>query len=70
MDTATKQKLDSSKNLIVQKIEEATRYLIGNKIAGKITSVAKSQKKEKEDETGIIIPPEKIQQITDYLRLL
>ena len=56
--------------MIVQKIEEATRYLIGNKIAGKITSVAKSQKKEKEDETGIIIPPEKIQQITDYLRLL
>ena len=53
--------------MIVQKIEEATRYLIGNKIAGKITSVAKSQKKEKEDETGIIIPPEKIQQITDYL---
>ena len=37
----------------------STRYQICNKIAGKITTVGKSQKKEKEDETEIYIPPEK-----------
>ena len=47
--------------------------LIGNKIAGKITSLGKSKNKEKENQTNeveeIYIPPEKRQQIIDDLRL-
>ena len=58
---------------MVQKSAEATGYLIGNKIADKITSLGKSKNKEKENETNeaeeIIIPPEKRQQIIDDLRL-
>ena len=47
---------------------EATGHLIGNKISDKITSVGKT--KSKEDETQkIYIPPEKRQQIIEYLRL-
>ena len=44
--------------------------LIGNKIADKITSIAKSKEKEKPKETEeIYISPEKRQQIVDDLRL-
>ena len=42
MYTATKTGIDASKaeaKRVVQKSAEATRYLIGNKIADKITSV-------------------------------
>ena len=57
---------------IVQKSEEATGDLIGNKIANKINSLGKSKNKEKqtnEEEEEIIIPPEKRQQIINDLRL-
>ena len=46
----------------VQKCAEATRDLIGNKIADEITSLGKSKNKETEtNEEEIIIPPEKRQ---------
>ena len=51
MDIATKTGIDPTKTAskkVVQKTEEATRDLIGNKIADKITSVGKSKNKEKE----------------------
>ena len=55
---------------IVQKSEEATGDLIGNKIADKITSLGKSKNKENETSGGeIIIPTEKRQQIINDLRL-
>ena len=47
---------------LVQKSTEATGDLIGNKIAGKITSLGKSKNEENEtSEEEIIIPPEKRQ---------
>ena len=54
MDTATKTEVDAVKTAskrVVQKTAEATGYLIGNKIADKITSAGKTKSKEKEDET-------------------
>ena len=54
---------------IVQKSAEATRDLIGNIIADKITSLGKSKNKEKETNEEDIIPPEKRQQIINDLRL-
>ena len=54
MDTATKTGIDAAKTAserVVQKTEEATGDLIGNKIAGKITSLGKSKIREKKDET-------------------
>ena len=55
---------------VVQKIAEAKRDLIGNKIADKITSIGKPKENEKTKETGeIYIPPEKRQQFIDDLRL-
>ena len=46
---------------------------MGITIADEVTSVVKTKSKEKEDETNkrqeICIPPEKRQQIIDYLRL-
>ena len=55
---------------LVQKSAKATGYLIGNKIADKITSVDETKSKEKEDERQeIYIPSEKRQQIIDELRL-
>ena len=46
---------------------------MGIKIADEVTSVVKTKSKEKEDETNkrqeICIPPEKRQQVIDYLRL-
>ena len=50
MDTASKTGIDVAKNAskrVVQKTAEATRDLIGNKIAHKITSIGKSKKKGK-----------------------
>ena len=70
MNTATKTGIDTEKTAskrVVQKIAEATGYLIENKIADKITSLGKTKiKKKKQD---IYIPPEKRQQIIDDLRL-
>ena len=73
MDTATKTGMDDAKTAskrVIQKIAEATRDLIGNKIADKITSIGKSKEKEKTNKAEeIYIPPEKRQQIIDDLRL-
>ena len=73
MNTATKTGIDAAKTAskrVVQKTAEARGDLIGNKIADKITSLGKTNYKEKEDERqDIYIPPEKRQQIIDYLRL-
>ena len=73
MDTATKTIIDVAKTAskrVVQKTAKATRDLIGNKIANKITSIGKPKEKEKPKETEeIYIPPEKRQQIIDDLRL-
>ena len=54
IDTATKTGIDAAKTAsrrVVEKTEEATLDLIGNKIANKITSAGKTKSKEKEDET-------------------
>ena len=77
MDTATKTGLDAAKTSgrVVRKAADTTGDLIGNKIADKITSVGKSENKQKEkkNETNevaeIYILPEKRQQIIDDLRL-
>ena len=76
MDNAAKTGIDAAKTAskrVVQKTAEATRDLIGNKIADEIISIGKTKSKEKEDETNkrqeIYIPPEKGQQIIDDLRL-
>ena len=71
MDTATKTGIDAAKTApkrVFQKTAGATRDLIGNKIADKITSIGKPKEKEKTNKTEeIYIPPEKRQQIIDYL---
>ena len=55
---------------MLQKHCRSYRKIIGNKIADKITSLGKTKSKEKEDERQeIYIPPEKILQIIDDLRL-
>ena len=73
MDTATRTRIDAAKTAskwVFQKTAEATGDLIGNKIADKITSLGKTESKEKEDKRQeIYIPPEKRQQIIDELRL-
>ena len=76
MVNAAKTGIDAAKTAskrVVQKTAEATRDLIGNKIADEIISIGKTKSKEKEDETNkrqeIYIPPEKGQQIIDDLRL-
>ena len=73
MDTATKIGIEAAKTAskrVVQKTAEATRDLIGNKIADKITSIGKSKEKEKTNKSEeIYISPEKRQQIIDGLRL-
>ena len=76
MDTATKTGIDAAETAskrVVQKSAEVTGYLIGNKIADKITSAGKTRSKEREDETNkrqeIYILPENRQQIIDHLRL-
>ena len=69
MNTATKTWIYAAKTAskwVVQKIAEATGYLIKNKIADQITSLGKTKSKEKEDERQeIYIPPWKRQQIID-----
>ena len=48
MDTATKTGMDAAKNAskrVVQKAEEATEDIMGNKIADKIISVGKTKSK-------------------------
>ena len=73
MDTETKTGIGPSKDSskwLIQKTAEATGDLIGNKIAGKITSIRKRKEKEKTNKAEeIYIPPEKRQQIIDELRL-
>ena len=62
------QKLTSKR--VAQKTAEATGYLIGNKIADKITSVSKSKKDDQTKKVEeIYIPPEKGQQIIDDFKL-
>ena len=71
MDTATKTGMDAAKTTskrVVQKTAEAAGDLIGNKIADTITSIGKPKQKTNKTEE-IYIPPEKIQQIIDELRL-
>ena len=71
MDTATKTGIDAAKTAskrVVQKTAEATGYLIGNKIADKITSIGKPKEKEKTKEIEeTYIPPEKRQIIDDLI---
>ena len=73
MDTATKTGIDEAKTAskrVVQKTGEATRDLIGNKIADKFTSMGKSKEKEKTNKPEeIYMAPEKRQQIIDDLTL-
>ena len=73
MDTATKTGIDAAKTAskrAVPKNVEATRDLIGNKKANKITSLRKTKSKEKKNQwKEIYIPTEKRQQIIDDLRL-
>ena len=73
MDTTTKARIDPAKTAskrVVQKTVEATRNLIGNEIADKITLLGKTKSKEIEDERQeIYIQPEKIRRIIDDLRL-
>ena len=61
MDTATKTRIDAAKatsKRVVQKTAEATRDLIGNKTADKITLIGKSKEKEKTNKPEeIYIPP-------------
>ena len=55
MDTATNTGRDAAKTAfkrVAQNTSKATGYLIGNKIADRITSVGKTKSKEKEDETN------------------
>ena len=73
MNTVTKTGTDAAKTAskrVVQKTAEAAGDLIGNKIAGKFTSLGKSKEKEKTMKAEeIYIPLEKRQQIIDDLRL-
>ena len=71
MDTATKARIDAAKTAskrVVQITAKATGDLIGNKIAGKITSIGKPKEKTNKAEE-IDIPPEKRQQIIDHFKL-
>ena len=57
---------------VVKETAEAIGDLIGNKIAGKFTSLGKTKSDGKEkvkEEQEIYIPPEKNQQVIDDLRL-
>ena len=73
IDTATKRGIDAGKTAskrVVQETAEATGDLTGNKIADKITSIGKSQEKEKTNKAEeIYISPEKRQPIIDDLKL-
>ena len=72
LDTATKTGIDAAETAskeVVQKAEEATGDLIGNKMADKITLLGKSNGKEKDGERHleIYIRPENRQKIIDDL---
>ena len=73
MDTATRTGIDAANTAskrVVQKTTEASGDLTGNKTADKVTSIGKPKEKEKTKEIeGIYIPPEKLQQIINDLRL-
>ena len=80
LDSAKKSKTDAKKTAST-KASETTGDLIGNKIAGKITSVSKKSTKElPNDETEVdieratpkkrYISPEERQQIIEELRLV
>ena len=69
MDTATKTGIDTAKTASKRVVTaEATEDLVGNKIAHKSTSISKPKEKKKTKEIEeIYIPPEKKQQMIDYL---
>ena len=75
IDTARKTEADAAKTVskrVVKETAEATGDLIGNKIAGKFTSLGKTKSDGKEkvkEEQEIYIPLEKKQQVIDDLRL-
>ena len=73
MDTATKTGIDAAKTAfkrVVQETAEATKDLIANQIADKITSIGISKEKERtNNEEEIYIPPEERLQIIDDLKL-
>ena len=73
MNATTITEVDAGKTAskrVVQKNAEATGNLIGNKIADKITSSGKSKEDDKIKKVEeIYIPPEKIKQIIDALKL-
>ena len=77
LDSAKKSTANATKTTskrAIHKTGEATRDLIGNKIADKITSKAKKWNQQEETEVDtpkkIYISPEKRQQIIDDLRLI
>ena len=79
MDGAKKTSKDFAKiagKIIIHKLGEATRDLVGNKIANKITSMGKPRSKKEKDEANITeetqeiyIPPEKRKQVIKGLKL-
>ena len=72
MDTVTKAGIGAVKTAskrVVQKIAEAIGDLIGNKIADKITSVGKTNSKEKVDERQETFTQPEKGQIVDDSRL-
>ena len=79
MDGATKTSKDFAKiagKILIHKSAEATGDLVGNKIAGKFTSMGKPRSKKEKDETIIMektqeiyIPLEKRKQIIKDLKL-
>ena len=66
---STTDAMKTSSKRAIRKTAEATGYLIGNKIADKITSVSKNSLIELL-ETRYISPEKKRQQIIDELRLV
>ena len=79
MDNALKTSKDFAKTAskrVLKKTSEATGDLIGNKIAGRITSIGQPKNKKEKDEMNakeeteeISIPPEKRKQIINDLKL-
>ena len=79
MDNALKTSKDFAKTAskrVLKKTSEATGDLIGNKIAGRITSIGQPKNKKEKDEMNvkeeteeIYIPPEKRKQIINDLKL-
>ena len=70
MNTATKTGIDAAKTAskrVVQKTSEATRDLIGNEIADKITSIGKPKENEETNKVEEISPEKR--QIIEDLRL-